>query len=197
MTRCATYIHLKPNTMEPCDLTDAAYEAARRSWLCTGCCRPRPEIEAIDVEVYPEGLRKVKLTFINGCLLPLVHRDVLDCFHEAEIERYLGLGNVYDPEGRRIDAWWTFIAKYRVLVRGTKHATYRRCSDCGRGVYFAMGRKYIFPAPSQEVLIFGTSAGIVLPQWRFEELPVKCWPGVEVERLPVLDEPKDSLGVLD
>ena len=198
MIRPRAYVHLQPATMSPCDITKSCYERARETWLCTGCCVPRPEFQAIDVEIESaEELNGHVLTFVNGCGLGLVHRELLEWLPSCAVSTDLWLGNVCDSEGRTVEEWNTFRGRNRLIVRGSRNVSYRRCGECGRHVYFAMGKRYVFPAPDERVFLFESDlCGIIIPKSVFQQLLAKTWPLVTVETLAVASEPKDSLGML-
>lgn len=197
MMQAKQFVWLDPATMDAPSLTKSAYEEARKTWLCTGCCHPRPGVEAVDVQIdAPECLEDVVLTFVAGCSVGLAHRDFLTALPAAAVSDDLWLGNVYDPSGNPIDDWKTYRARHKLFVRGTKHVGYRECDECGRHLYFAMGRRYLFPSPPEGICLFEGYCSLILPETCFEQLPVKTWPAVYVQRLPVVSKPKDGLGVL-
>jgi hypothetical protein len=61
-----------------------------------------------------------------------------------------------------------------------------------------MGTKYLYPRPPEDVRIFHSGWGsIVVREEVFRRLNAKRWPRMDVDELPVVDEPKDSLGILE
>jgi hypothetical protein len=190
------YIHFKGKTMDPCSLDKGAYEEAKRTWLCTGCCDPKPCIHCLDAHIQddkPEG----PLNMVNGCGLALARRTFLMQFGWARIQEYLNLGDVYGPEGNLMDDWVTFIGKHKLFIRGSKSAQHRVCSECGRDLYFAMGKTYLYPEPATGIELFQSHLwGLVLPETIVKGLGIDKPKGVWVERLEVLSKPLDGLPAL-
>ena len=192
----ANYIHFMSKTMNPVDLTKEARALAERTWLCTGCGRPRHGSESIDAHVQddqPEG----PLNGLNGCFLALAKTSFLFQFGEERIRRDLHLGKVYGPDEEPLHGWVTFRGKHRVFIRGTDHAVHRVCPGCGRDVYFAMGHPYLYPQPPAGVEVLESDlCGLVLPEAVVQEVGIGQPKGVWVERLTVVKQPKDGFGVL-
>ena len=187
------YIHFKGKTLNPCSLDKAAYQEARQTWLCPGCCDPKPDVHQLDAHIQdeqPEG----PLNMVNGCGLAMARRSFLLLFGEGRVLRYLNLGKVYGPGGKILDDWVTFIGKHKLFVRGSKQAQHRVCSECGRDLYFAMGTNYLYPEPPQGVELFQSDLwGLIVPADIAETLEIDEFKGIWVERLEVLAEPLDGL----
>jgi hypothetical protein len=68
---------------------------------------------------------------------------------------------------------------------------------CGRHIYHATGRSYLYPAPRADALIHGSNLGglVVTPEIA-ERVRAKRWRKVAIEELPVLDPPPDGFGTL-
>jgi len=182
--------------MEPCSLQRDSYAAAKGTWLCSGCCSPRPGEYAIDAYIQdraPAG----PLNLVNGCGLPMANRAFLMRFGEARVEQDLLVGKVFGPDGKEMREWVTFRGRHGLFVRGTEHVQQRRCEVCGRNLYFAMGRRYLYPEPRPEIRLFESNLfGLVLPEWLAMECEMMEPSGVTVDRLQVLDEPPDGLPAL-
>jgi hypothetical protein len=96
-----------------------------------------------------------------------------------------------------LDDWVTFVGRYHIVVRGSRHASVRRCEECARVVYFAMAPHYLYPAPSQGIELFdGGNSALVMPQQVFRNVNLARWRSVEVTRLPMPSAPSDGLGDL-
>jgi len=190
------YIHLQSTTMEPCSLQRDSYAAAKGTWLCGGCCSPRPGEYAIDAyiqERQPVG----PMSFVNGCSLPMVNRAFLMRFGRARVERDLLLGQVFGPDGGEIRQWITFRGRQELIVRGTEHVQHRICEECGRNLYFAMGKRYLYPKPRADINLFESNLfGLIVPEWLAVECDMVSPSGVTAERLEVLREPLDGLAGL-
>jgi len=193
MSDSVYYIHFKSKTMNPCFLTDDAYREATSTWLCRGCVRPKHDTQRIDAHIQdrePEG----PLNLVSGCGLPLAQKSFLFAFGQERIQRDLYLGQVFGPDGSRLDDWVTFRGKQRLIVRGTKNVSHRVCADCGRDVYFAMGTRYLYPAPPSDVELFESDLfGLIVLESVVSELEIPRHARVVRERLRVLKEPKDGL----
>ncbi len=189
------YIGLQSQTMVPCDLTDVAYEHARHTWLCTGCCVPKPGIQAVDVYLQ-ETPRDKPLNFVNGCGVNVVFTEFLEKLPQDAVQSDLYLGNVFGPNGKQLTDWRTFRGRRRIIVRGSKKAGHRQCVNCGRDVYFAMGQRFLYPEPPKDVTLIESDLGLVLPQEIFAKSVIGRWPKLRIDMLPVLDMPRDGLGEL-
>lgn len=194
----STFYHLQSKTMSPCTLTKAASAEAKQSWLCTGCCTPKPGLGSIDVHLKESEPDDAPLNFVFGCGVPLVSRALLEEIGMNVIRRDLYLGRVFGPDGRENKDWLTFRGRHRLILRGSKHVSFRCCSDCGRPVYFAMGKRYLFPDPPSDAHVFESHLfGLVITDELFTQLDAGKWRKVSVDKLPVVKAAKDSLGTLD
>lgn len=110
------------------------------------------------------------------------------------VQRDLYLGNVFGPNGNVLDDWVTFRGRHRVIVRGSKNVSYRKCNVCGRHVYFAMGSRYLFPQPTSDASIQESDLfGLVVTPQVMARVTVSRWPNLGVEELKVAENPKDAL----
>lgn len=193
----ADFDHLHPTGMNPCALEKSAYAEAVETWLCTGCGAPKPSVGAVDVQIQEERPADEPITFVNGCGVVLARRDFLRLLGTSRVEADLLLGKVSGPSGKVISDWVTVRGRQRVIVRGSSNVSYRRCESCGRHVYFAMGARYLFPAPAGSVSIYESDLyGLVVASSVLEGISLSNWPKLGVESLKVLPRPKDSLGEL-
>ena len=190
------FYHIYSATMDGCDLTKEADADARRSWLCTGCNSPKPGVGAIDVRISALP-GKEPLNAVVGWGVPMASKAFLDAIESDLVQRELYLGRVYGPDGTERTEWATFRGKHRLIVRGIKHAGVRRCNECGRDVYFAMDKKYLYPSPPPGVSLFESHmCGLVLTEDVFFRTGIEKWSGLWVDKLSVADVPSDSLGDL-
>ncbi|MBP1151324.1 hypothetical protein [Methylocaldum sp. RMAD-M] len=190
------FYRLSSTTTESCDITKADYEEARKTWLCLACCSPKPGVREIDVylDLYPED---IPLNFINGCGLGIAQKAFLCSLGEDEAQRDLYLGQVYGPDGTRLDKYVSYHSYPQIIVRGNQHVACRRCTECGRTVYFAMGKQYLYPLPPQgKSIYYKGNGGLVVTEELFQRIDVSRWKKLATEALPVLDEPLDGLGDL-
>jgi hypothetical protein len=154
-------------------------------------------VASVDATIQEPVPADPPLNFINGCSLGVVRRDFLEELGMDIVHNYLFIGDLFGPDGHSIENWLTFRGKLRLIIRGTKNVSYRQCSECGRVVYFAMGKRYLYPAPPEHVELFESHLnGLILHENLFSRLNLARWPKVTVDALSVLSKPKDSLGTL-
>ena len=190
------FVALESLTMHPCELTSDAYAEANRTWCCQGCSSPKPGVEIVEARLVEEP-RDPPLNAVAACFLPIAYRPFLERFPRDIVARDLHTGPVYGPDGRLLRDWVTFRGRKRVFVRGSKHATARKCPECGRDIYFAMGKKYLSPSPPDDTTLFESDGcGLVLAFEVFRTLDLGKWKKLEVCKLKILDPPPDGLGEL-
>lgn len=196
MTR-SVFVHLHPIGLNACDMEGAAYEIAKRTWLCAGCGAPKPSAGIVDVHIENERPVGTPITFVSATSIIIAHQDFIEKLGADRVRNDLLLGTVRNGSGLTLSDWMTVRGRHRVIVRGSKNVYYRRCDLCGRHIYFAMGRRYLFPAPSADAVIQETDlGGLIVPSELFESLSIKRTATMGIEKLKVLSEPLDSLGDL-
>lgn len=191
------FFHLYPTGMHPCTPDKRTHAAAIKSWLCPGCGAPKSSVDtAIDIQIQESIPKDAPITFVSGCGLVLARSDFLEQLGETHVRTDLLLGKVSDPAGFVLPDWITLRARHRVIIRGSKNVSHRRCDICGRQVYFAMGAPYLFPAPVGAFIYESDLYGLLIHPDLFSEKIRKRWPDLGVEVLKVAAEAKDSLGEL-
>jgi hypothetical protein len=191
------YFHLHTGTMNPCSIDKSTVEAARSIWLCQGCNHPKPNAQAIDVTIQGFEPDDPPLNFVYGFGIPLAHKDFLFSFGEDIVVRDLFLGRVFLSNGKPLDDWVTFRGRYQLIIRGTRNVSYRQCTECARYVYFAMGPRYLYPAPPVDAAMFESDlSGLIVSRELFDRVVLDRWEKLVCERLPVLTAPKDGLSQL-
>lgn len=189
-----TYYHLHSLGMNPCSMPREEYERARASWLCTGCAGPRLGTGIVDVTIQETHPVDAPLTFVSGCGVGLVHQELLVTLGADSVRKDLLLGRVFGPSGSEIEGWSTFRGRRRLAIRGTSNVGLRRCAVCGRQLYFATGKRYLFPAPPSGITIFESHLwGLVIDSDLMRSISVGAWPKLEVEELKIRKEPSDDL----
>lgn len=174
-------------------MAKSCWEKARKSWLCPGCGNPR-EQRTIELTIQEDEPDNTPLNMISGCTVGIARKDFLFCFGEDIVRQHLYLGHVFGPDGHPLENWVTFVGRHRIIVRGSKNAGVRRCSECGRNVYFAMGELYLYPQPPAGVLIFDAgNGGLVVTEELVRRIKLNKWRKLDCRRLPVLDYPLDGL----
>ncbi|MBI4557402.1 MAG: hypothetical protein HY706_07460 [Candidatus Hydrogenedentes bacterium] len=190
------YYWLSSSSRSALHLTREAYDQARHTWLCAGCVLPKPDVMKVDAMIgyMPEN---IPLNFVSGTGVGVARKDFLFSLGEDKVGRDLCFGRVFGPEGQLLDDWITFIGKHRIIVRGTKHVSARICEECGRQIYFAMGRRYLYPRPPEGISIFDEgSSGLVVREALVGRVKLNQWRGLACLKLPVLSAPRDGLGDL-
>ncbi len=183
--------------MRPCFETKESHAAALGVTICAGCLYPKPGVTTFDVRLQDRAPRDKPLNFVYGYAVGLMHRELLDLIGMQVVQRDLYIGRVTGARGDQLADWVTFRGRRQVIIRGSKDATYRVCPECDRVVYFASGKQYLYPAPPADAMVFGTQhAGLIVGQEVQDRVAAKKWRRLGVEKLPVLDEPLDGLGVL-
>lgn len=186
-------------TLNPCTMTKDAEAKALETWLCSECAHIKPEFTAIDITIQEKEPEDTPLNLIQGARLGIARKDFLLALGEETVRRDLYLGRLFDPDGKLLNNWVTFHGRKKLIVRGSKHVTYRKCQRCGEHVYFAMGEKYLYPQPPGDAKIFDDGGGIVLTEEIFEQIRpnLKRWRKLAVDKLPVLTKPNDKLPKLE
>jgi hypothetical protein len=138
------------------------------------------------------------LSFVWGTTVGVIHRDFAVALGRDVVEAHLLLGSLRTEEGKLLDHWSTFIGRHRVIVRGSREASYRRCEVCGTVIYFSLGKKYLFPAPDPHVEIFDAGFGrVIVTADVYARLSGTKWRGLGIVELPVMTAPADGLGELN
>jgi hypothetical protein len=196
MSDAPVFFHLRSKTLHPCYATKDSRAEALRTWLCPGCASPKPGVKGIDVWLQERAPRDKPLNLVFGCGIGLIHKELLNLVGHEIVERDLYIGRVMGDRGNEIADWVTFRGRCGVIVRGSKDAANRVCQDCGRNVYFAIGKRYLYPAPPAAATVFQSYHGLVVPPAVQERVAARKWRMLRMEELPVLEQPTDGLGVL-
>jgi hypothetical protein len=191
-----SYYKLSSTTMNPCTMVKPFREEAQRSWLCPGCGNPRQQ-GPIDVSIQEKDPDDTPLNMISGCTVGIAQNDFLFTLGEEVVRQHLYLGRVISEASSLLEGWSTFLGRYRIIIRGSKNAAARRCSECGNIVYFAMGEHYLYPRPREDVAIFHAGlSSLVVSEELVRRINQNEWQKLDCMELPVLDAPKDGLADL-
>jgi len=197
MTSLDILFHLSSKTMRPCYQTKRAHAEAMRTILCPLCTQPKPTVSSIDVSLQERVPNDKPLNFLFGCGIGLIHRELLDLIGVEIVERDLFIGRVVGNHGKAIDDWATFRGREVVIVRGSQDAKYHTCPECGRNNYYAAGKQYLYPRPMGHATIFESDLhGLIVPTDVCERVMTRKWRRLNVDRLPVVDDPPDGLGII-
>jgi len=197
MTNNMVYVAMITRTKTPCFLTKEASEIADRTWRCTGCAAPKPDVKSIDAHLESKP-RDKPLNFAYGDAVTVIYLPFLQKFPQALVDRDLYVGRVYGPKGKLIPDWATIHGRKRLIIRGTDDAGVRRCDECGRDVYFSLDGLFLYPQPPDDVAIFEVAggAGLIVREELFNTIDIGKWHTLRILRLPVIDPPPDGLGEL-
>lgn len=191
------FYHVQSATMNPCALTKDAFARAQGSWLCPGCGAPKPGVAAVDTQLDSEPANGSPLNFVNGTGVPLAKKSFLFRLGLDVLRRQLYLGKVIGASGTPLSDWVSFRGRQRVIIRGSRNVAHRTCDVCGRHVYFAMGKRYLYPAPPSDSTVLESDLfGLVLSKDLLSKLALDEWNELTVDELPVLANPLDSIGDL-
>jgi len=197
MSDIPIYYHLHARGMNASNQTPEAHARAMETVLCAGCLQPRPGVTTIDVWIQGRSPTRKPLDSIWGCGVGLMHTSLLEIIGDDLATRDLYLGKVTNCSGKLVTDWVTFRGRRRIIIRGIKEAGYRSCTLCGRNHYYAAGKRYLYPAPPSDATIYGSDLnGLVVPPEVYERVMTKKWRQLGVDRLPVVDDPPDGLGII-
>jgi hypothetical protein len=167
---------------------------AFRTWRCSGCAGIKPGTKEVDAIIQERKLDNTPLNFIFAFGLGVARRDFLFSFGEHEVQQHLYIGRIFSEDIGLLENWVTFHGKYRIFVRGSQHTQYRQCSECGRHLYFGLGKHYLYPQPDESVTMFYSgNGGLVVTGDLIERVTLNKWPKLKCEQLPVLSTPLDGL----
>lgn len=191
------FIHFHPAGLDCCTLDTSEFADGIPPWCCSGCHTPKPDVGVVHIRIQEKVPPSSPFSFVQGAGLVMIKKDFLEKLNPEYVAADLLIGSVDAPSGEKISNWVTVRGRHRVIVRGTKNITYRRCDICGRQLYFAQGQRYLFPTPPGNVSIFeSVFASLIIRRNAFDgELP-KRQRGLGIERLEVFAAPKDGLGEL-
>jgi hypothetical protein len=190
------FIHLHPVGSDCCTLEKSANPKEVEAWLCLECGTCKPSLSPVDVRIQ-ESSPQGSITFVNGYGITIVKRDFLEALGLERVKPYLAIGTVYGRSGELMPDWVTVRARHRLIVRGSKNVSYRDCKTCGKQFYFAMGQRYLYPAPPPGVPLFESDlCGLIVSPEMLDGVPLSRWRKLGIEKLKVLLQPKDSLGEL-
>jgi len=189
------YYHIYSGATGGPDIAREYRKEAESTWFCTGCGHPKPAFQAIDIRVQENPIEGPALNSEWG--VPIARKDFLAMLGENNIQKYLYIGKVFGPNNEIVNDWVTFRGKEKLIVRGSKNAQHRSCDQCGRNVYFAMGKSYLYPSPPKGIALFESDlCGLIMPETLFPAIDPARLKGLLVEKLPVLSSPRDGFAEL-
>lgn len=187
-----TLYELGTMTMDPCSMAKDAYAIARETWLCTGCARPKPGTDSVDVKLQRPP-KDIPMNFVYGVSVGIVRTDFLDFLGEDAVQHDLLLGSVFDSNGERISRFATFRGRTRLAIRGDARSQYRRCDICGRHVYSPIGKPYVLSKAPRDVMIYESQLqGFIVREITMRRVNSKSWRELSIQKLSILDVPIDG-----
>lgn len=186
---------ITPMRVDPVSMDNTDYNAARTTWLCPECAFPRPEARSVHFAIQELGPpNNSAINFVTGAGVGIAKGSLLAALGEELVSKFLFRGRLLSMDRKEIQGWNTFIGAFRIVVRGSENVAHRRCPSCGRDVYFATGRKYLFPAPTAGVAIFDAGrGGIVVVEEIANAIPGDLKRELRIDWLDVRDTPLDGL----
>ena len=194
MSAKPVFYYLSTKGMDPCCLTNEDYYEATQTWLCKGCKLPKRGIGAVDVTLEGPHPPNTPINLVSATGVGVVKREFLDELGEETVQRDLLIGKVFNESNEEMSSYASFRGRHLLIVRGTKNASYRKCVDCGRRLYFANPKWYLYPEPPSDTDAFQShNIQLVLSERAFERLTPKKWErSLYIVRLEVLDAPLDG-----
>jgi rubredoxin len=166
-----------------------------QKWLCMGCKVPKRGVTSVDVTLQGKCFPKTPINFVAGVSIGIVRRELLAELGQNMVDRDLYIGRVFNEDGDEVHELASFRGCRVLIVRGVDLANYRVCPDCGRHLYFAKPKWYLYPKPISDVDLFESDTNqLVLSQSAFERLTPDKWARrISIAKLEVLEEPLDGL----
>lgn len=133
---------------------------------------------------------------IWGAGIGVAQWEFLAAFGEDRIKKNFWLGRLFTEELGEMKGWVTFRGKQVLIVRGKSNVKYRYCDDYGNFLYYAAGSRYLFPAPSSHIDIFGSHlGGLVITSKVFEGLTLFRWSKLNIQKRPVTSKAYDGITI--
>ena len=106
------------------------------------------------------------------------------------------LGRVFACDGSERWNYATYIGRTPLAVRGGPASKRDVCDNCGTLCYYPLQSWYVLQASlsSQDVYQgIGISEDLIVSDSVFRSIDRKRWKGLQIHKLPVLDEPQDGI----
>lgn len=164
------------------------------SWVCAECHSLLPGHRLQDVRLRHTKLGAEPLMPSFNFGHQVVRRTFLEQLCAGKIDRDFEWATVFTPEGEPFEDWLIARARHQIEVRGEEDVSCDFCPTCGRTRYFASDRSYLYPAPREDIDIFGAGSSLVVTDRILQRIQSQIWPKLLVMKLPVAEEPLDGLG---
>jgi hypothetical protein len=162
--------------------------------FCSHCLRSRNYEAPSEIIVADDHLLHSPLTGDPFRGITIVKKSLLKLIELKDMSNYLRMGAVRNMAGKLFDDWVYMYSPDRVIIRGTREASFRTCPECGHTLYSAQGPEYLYPAPPEDVPVFQSLTSILVDS-RFldrSRLPKSRSLGTQI--LKIADKPRDGLG---
>lgn len=162
--------------------------------FCSHCSRARYLRGPTDIVLDDDCLRHSPLTGDPFHGITIIQKSLLDLIEIEDISRYFCMGAVRNTKGELFGGWVYLYNPDRIIIRGTREATFRNCPECGRTLYSAQGPEYLYPAPPKDIPIFQSLTSVLVDSRYLDRsrLPKSRWLGSQI--LKIAEKPRDGLG---
>ncbi len=193
MNPISNYYLLHINTLDGCSMDTSFSKLIDQNWLCEDCRFPLPKTQSTDVVLECKGpSNRSPFNLVVGYWIRLVKKDFLLQWDKKLIERDLFIGKVFLENNKLLDNWVTCRGKNRLILRGSKNVSYRRCKLCNFSIYFSQPPYYLYPSPPPGIDIFESHMStLIVTEPLVEKIDRKKF-RLSITKLPVLDTPKDG-----
>ena len=188
------YVHIYSKSEVLCEMNGDTFDEATASWLCKDCFMPLAGVSIPEIRIIKDTLGNAPLSALSDSNLAVLRNDLFTaiepyCGREFEVVKLL------DESGSLIEDFQIVRPRNEAFVRGTSNVSFRRCEGCGRGLYYASGKRYLCPTPPPNWSIIGSDlAGLLFKKELFERIafpfPKKH---TAIEVLQVKETPLDGL----
>ncbi|SFI65580.1 hypothetical protein SAMN04488095_1484 [Jannaschia pohangensis] len=133
----------------------------------------------------------------------VIHTSLLDLLGREHVERDLLLGTVTNKKGHVVEGWHTVIGRERLILRGNPHFWKGKamfgagcCKECGLLHCHGAAPRYLCPGPtSDRVIRQSDTTCLIIPASLKEAINLKRGSGYALEKLPVLESPRDGMPI--
>lgn len=192
MNTLGSYIYiLHAMTSSPASL-DKILPKELQGRLPCGCWTTPRSANEHRLRIRSFGSRNVALSFVGNGDFVLAKRaltDGLEPFFSSHYSLYEVVDTIMGPS----TDWIGFLRTPEALIRGGKASDAWICPNCRQVKYILRGAPYILKTALPSSVIFTPTKGVLALH---ESIAVKIlgckWPGVDIEKIPVLTESRDG-----
>lgn len=113
----------------------------------------------------------------------------------VDVSDWLHLGRVFLADGTERDDYTSFVADVPLAMRGGHHSSLTRCGMCGRPWYLPKRPYYVLAKDAGDKPVYEPwpYGGLIVTLDVRARIVPGVWKGLDVMRLPALDEPQDGV----